>query len=367
MTKKDYYEILGVNKNASKEEIKKVYKKLAKKYHPDISKDKSTEEKFKEISEAYAVLSDDNKRSQYDQFGHTGFDQRFTREDIFRNFDFTDIFGEIFGNSSNETGSVFDIFFGGGHQRRQRRGSDIQYSLEVTLKEAVLGTEKDIEIQRSEICPDCDGSGAKDDSFMTCPDCGGTGQVKHTRRTPFGIMMQTTSCRRCGGSGKIMETPCPHCNQGFIKKTRKISVKIPAGIDHGNRIRIADEGNSNKGGSGDLYIGVYVKPDKIFEREGDDLLTTAQISFPKAVLGTEIEIPTLEKTIKLKIPAGTQSHTIFKIRNQGVPRLNYYGRGDILVRVIIEIPKKLTRKQKTLLEDFSKELGEKIKSKKRFF
>ncbi len=365
MTKRDYYEILGISKDSSKEEIKKSYKKLAKKYHPDISKEESSEEKFKEVSEAYAVLSDDEKKQQYDQFGHAGFDQKFSQEDIFRNFDFTDIFGEVFGNSSNE-GSIFDMFFGGS-QRRQKRGSDLSYELKISLEEASFGTEKKINIQRSETCPKCDGTGAKDNSLINCTECNGSGQVRNTRRSPFGVFTQVTTCRNCSGSGKIVETPCPECSHGFIRKDRELSVKIPAGVNSGNQIRVTDEGNSDKGGSGDLYVSIFVKPDNRFERDEDDLITTIPISFAKATFGSEVEIPTLEKEIKLKIPAGTQSHTIFRLRSQGIPRLHSYGRGDLLVKVIVNVPKKLTKKQKKLLEDFARESGEKVKAKRGFF
>jgi molecular chaperone DnaJ len=237
MAKKDYYEILGVNKGASKEEIKKAYKKLAKKYHPDISKDKNTEEKFKEISEAYAVLSDDSKRAQYDQFGHAGFDQRFTQEDIFRNFDF-DVFRDFGFNSFD---NIFDIFFG--RRRTKRRGNDLRYDLDITFEEAAFGSKKELEIPRTEVCERCNGTGAEGDNFEKCDNCNGTGQYRQVRRTMLGSFTQITTCMKCGGTGRIIKKECKGCKgKGVVRKIKKITVNIPAGVDNGSRIRLSGEG-----------------------------------------------------------------------------------------------------------------------------
>jgi len=352
MTKKDYYEILGVNKNASKTEIKKAYKKLALKYHPDRGGDA---EKFKEISEAYAVLSDDNKRSQYDQFGHQAFDQRFSQEDIFRGANFGDIFSEIFGGGGFG-GDIFDMFFGG--QRREQRGSDLHYELEITFEEAVFGGEKEISFPRTEACRECGGSGSSDGKIVECDECNGTGQVRKVQRSFFGMVQQVVICRKCYGTGKKIINPCKECNgSGLVSNIKTLKIKIPRGIDNGNQIRIDNEGGVNKEGKnpGDLYISFYVKPHKIFRREDNDIYMETKISFIKAILGGKVKIPTLEKETTLKIPSGTQSHTVFRLKGLGVPFVNSNREvGDQYIKVVVDIPKKVNRKQKELLERFEK-------------
>ena len=352
MAKKDYYETLGVQKNASKEDIKKAYKNLAKKYHPDITKDKSTEEKFKEISEAYAVLSDDQKRAQYDQFGHEAFDQRFSQEDIFRNFDF-DIFRE-FGNGFD---SIFDIFFGRGNRRAKQRGADLRYDLPISFEEAAFGVKKEIQFQSHARCTSCNGSGAEENSFETCKSCQGQGQIRRSLRTPFGVMNQITTCHACQGEGKVIKKRCKLCRgSGRIEKTKTVEITIPAGVDNGNQIRLDGEGElGDHNLPGDLYVVIHVRPHKHFHREDADLHLDFPISFAAATLGGIVEVPTLESKVELKIPSGTQSHTTFRLKNQGIKQLRGSGKGDLYVRVIINIPKHLSRKQRKILEEFEKE------------
>ncbi|MEK6953228.1 MAG: molecular chaperone DnaJ [Nanoarchaeota archaeon] len=352
MAKKDYYEILNISKNASKDEVKKAYKELAKKYHPDITKDNSTEEKFKEISEAYAVLSDDQKRAQYDQFGHEAFDQRFTQEDIFRDFDFGIFRDSGFGDFDN----LFDIFFG--RNRAKRKGIDLRYDLELSFEEAAFGCKKEIEIPKHEICTSCNGSGAYKNKFETCKACKGTGQVKNIARSFFGIVTQIYSCNDCEGTGKVIKEKCKSCNgKGLIKKTKILEVKIPAGIDNGNQIKLEDEGEiGEEGNFGDLYIIPHILPHKLFTREGYNIYLEVPLKFSTAVLGGILEVPTLNGKANLKIPPGTQSHTIFRLKGEGIKKLNSYGYGDEYVRVLIEVPKDLDKKQKELLKELDKNL-----------
>jgi len=368
MTKRDYYEILGVPKGASKDDVKKVYRSLALKYHPDrvsADKKKEAEEKFKEISEAYAVLSDDQKRAQYDQFGHAGIDSRYSSEDIFRGADFGNIFEDLgFG------GGVFDDlfenfgFFGQDTRRssrRTRRGSDLQYDIEITFEESAFGTDKPISIPRHEICPDCKGDGAKTGTKkQVCSSCGGSG--KRTAQHAFGFVV-TTVCQKCGGEGSIIKTPCPTCNGlGAVTAERKIHVKIPAGVEDGSRLRLSGEGEAGaKGGPrGDLYILIYVKPHQIFSRHENDILCEVPISFTQAALGSEIEVPTLEGRVKMTVPAGTQSGKIFRLKSKGIADLHGRSRGDEHVRVVVETPTHLNIQQKKILEEFAKISGEDI-------
>jgi molecular chaperone DnaJ len=366
--KRDYYEILGVSKSASLEEIKKAYRNLALQHHPDrvaADKKKEAEEKFKEISEAYAVLSDSQKRALYDQYGHSGIDQKYTYEDIFKGADFSSIFrdmgdvgfgGGIFEQIFGDLG--FDIF-GGGRQtasRRSRRGRDIQFELDIDLEEAYHGVEKTIKIPRYEVCNTCAGSGAKPGTKKTiCPQCKGQGQVAFSS----GFFRMAQTCNRCAGEGKIIAQPCPECQgQGRIKITRKIQVKIPPGVDNNSHLRIRGEGEAGVAGKGNLFVLIGVRPHAIFGREGNNIYTEAAISFVKAALGGEVEIPTLNGKVKMKIPAGTQSGKIFRIRGQGMPDLHGYGKGDELVRVKIAVPVNLTTQQRRLLEEFSQASGE---------
>jgi molecular chaperone DnaJ len=375
-TKRDYYEILGVGKSASKDEIKKAYRNLALKYHPDrVSPDKKreAEDKFKEISEAYAVLSDDQKRSQYDQFGHAGIDSRYSSEDIFRGADFSSIFEDLgFGGGIFE--DIFENFgfFSQGAGRRPsnrpRRGSDLQYDIEITFDEAAFGSERAIAIPRHEVCPACKGDGAKPGTKkQVCPVCQGSG--KTTVQHAFGFMV-TTTCSRCRGEGAKIKTPCPKCNgSGTVAVERKIHVKIPAGVEDGSRLRLSGEGEAGqKGGPrGDLYILVYVKPHPIFSRHGNDILCEVPISFAQAALGAEIEVPTLEGKVKMAVPAGTQSGKIFRLKGKGITDLHERIRGDEHVRVIVETPTHLNSQQKKVLEEFSRVSGDDISPMKKTF
>lgn len=359
---KDYYQILGVDKNATKEEIKKAYKKLAKKHHPDLNKDDpEATEKFKEINEAAAVLGDDEKRAQYDQFGSTY--EQFSGG---RGFDFSD-FGFDFGGSSGgmfDFGDIFDQLFGAGFgggrrtRRASRRGSDLRYDIEITLEEAAEGISKNLTIPRLAKCEECNGSGAKSDSdIVECPDCGGSGAVRKTQRTPFGMFSTTSTCRKCHGQGKYIREECPTCDgTGVVKQTRKLEVKIPAGAEQGTNLRMSGEGEAGQKGAeqGDLFIVIHVKEHDLFERHGDDIFVKVDIPFTTAALGGEIQVPTLKGKAKLKIHSGTQSGTVFKMRDLGIPYLHGSGVGDELVQVDISIPKKLSSKQKQLLQEFEK-------------
>lgn len=362
---KDYYKILGVSKNATKEEIKKAYKKLAKKYHPDINKEDGTTEKFKEINEAAQVLGDDTKRQQYDQFGDA---DAFKQASGFGGFDFRD-FGSDF--ASFDFGDIFDKFFGGGGspfgqrrgRRRASRGSDLRYDMEIKLEDAAFGAEKEISIPRNEQCPKCNGSGAKSASdVVDCPDCGGSGMERRTQRTPFGMFATTTTCRKCHGNGQYIKDECVECDgAGVVHKRRKLKIKIPKGTEEGTNLRISGEGEAApKGGqTGDLYIVLHIEPHDTFEREGDDIKVKVNIPFTTAALGGEIEVPTLKGKAKLKIPAGTQSGTVFKMNGLGIPYLHGHGEGDELVELDIAVPTKLNAKQKKLLKDLEKESGKK--------
>jgi molecular chaperone DnaJ len=368
--KRDYYEVLGVDKKATKDEIKNVYRKLAMKYHPDRNKAPEAEEKFKEISEAYAVLSDDNKRHQYDTLGHAGFDQRYTSEDIFRGADFSSIFRDIGFGFGDLFGSLFGGGFGGGFRERNNRGQDLAYNIKITLNEAATGTEKQIRIPRTEKCEVCNGSGANPRSTIkTCSTCKGEGKVKHMRKSSFATFVQVIPCQTCRGKGKIIETPCHNCQgSGLVQKRRQISVKIPKGIDEGNQLRLKGQGEmvSNEGIPGDLYVIVHIKPHKEFMRDGDNLWHVLMIGYPQAVLGTEISVPTLEGTTNVKINPGTQIGDTIRVRGKGMPRFRGYGKGDLLIRVGVSIPKKISKKQRELLEKLAEETNQEVKHKKRF-
>src|SRR3989344_4982067 len=325
MTKKDYYETLGVSKASSLDEIKKAYKKLALKYHPDRNKDKGAEEKFKEISEAYAVLSDKEKRSTYDQFGHSGFDQRYSQEDIFRGFNFENIFREFGFEDDFFGGNIFDMFFGG-HRRKKAR--DLRYDLTIDFEEAAFGAKKKISFRKKVRCNLCKGTGAKDGKMVECSHCHGNGQLRISQRTMFGVFQQVMPCKYCRASGKIPRTRCPECDDGLVHDTRELTINIPAGVDTGTRLRISDEGEESRGENGDLYIYINVKPHKIFERKDYDLYFTIGITPVQAILGTEIEVPTLKDNINIKIPAGTQPETVFRMKDKGVQYLNSHDNGD---------------------------------------
>lgn len=356
--KKDYYEVLGVSRDAPKGTIKKAYRKLAMKHHPDRNKEPGAEEKFKEISEAYGVLSDDEKRRQYDTFGHAGIDGRYTQEDIFRNINFDDIFGDLGFGGFN---SIFNMFFGGMRTTRRagpRRGADLRTDIEITLEEAHKGIKTNVSFPRLERCEACQGSGAKPGtSPRTCPTCNGSGQMSYSKRTPFGQFTSVTTCKDCRGEGTVIETPCSDCRgRGLAQKAKKIAVKIPPGVDTGSRLRVAGEGEAGeKGGPpGDLYVVIHVKPHDMFLRDGKDILCEIPITFGQAALGVKIPVPTLNGRVKMDIPSGTQSGTVFRLKGKGMPDLRGFGKGDEHVKVIVETPRHLTKRQKELLEEFEK-------------
>jgi molecular chaperone DnaJ len=374
MTKRDYYDVLGVQKGASKSEIKKSYRKLAMKYHPDKNKEKNASEKFKEVSEAYAVLSDDKKKSQYDQYGHAGFDRMYSQEDIFRgaNFrDFEDIFGNMGGGGRGRSPfeNLFGSFFGsgfGGSGRNREFGADLEFETEISLEDAAKGVKKEVSVYRTVVCSHCKGARAEPGSkTTTCTTCRGSGQVQQARRLGPMAFHTVTTCPKCHGEGNMIDKPCKECaGSGRTREKEHIKVNIPSGIERGMRIRLEGLGEYGRDGSGDLYISVYVKPHKYFERAGDDLLLEVPIPFTTATLGDKIEVPTLFGRAKLSIPAGTQSHTIFKLNGEGMPNVRSRRKGDQMVRVIVDVPKKLTKKQKEILKNFAKESGE---DKKGFF
>jgi len=353
--KRDYYEVLGVPRNASAEEIKKAYRKLAREYHPDVNKAPDAEAKFKEVKEAYDVLSDDQKRARYDQFGH---------EDPAAGFGGGA--GGFSGADFGGFGDIFDMFFGGGGRRdpnAPQRGNDLQYTLTIEFKEAVFGKETDITIPRTETCDTCHGSGAKPGTRPeTCSVCRGTGQQEIAQNTPFGRIVNRRVCSACGGRGKIVRERCTTCGgSGQVKRQRKIHIKIPAGVDDGSQLRISGEGEAGlRGGPpGDLYVVLRVKSHPFFEREDDDIYCEVPLTFVQAALGDEIEIPTLTEKVKLKIPPGTQTGTYFRLKGKGVPRLRGFGQGDQHVKVTVVTPTNLNEEQKELLRRFAGLSGEK--------
>ncbi len=371
--KRDYYEVLGVQKGASEEEIKKAYKKMARKYHPDLNPgDKDAEEKFKEVNEAYEVLSDSEKKARYDQFGFAGVDPNFGAGGGGygggAGFDFGDL-GDIFG-------SFFGGGFGGGQTRRNpnapQRGESIRMNLTISFEEAAFGCEKELELDRYESCETCHGSGAAPGtSPETCPDCGGSGVVQTRRQTPMGVFASTAPCSRCGGRGKIIKEPCKDCRgSGMVRRRRKIQASVPAGIDNGQTISIRGQGHAGKNGgpAGDLLVTITVRPHELFRREGTSVLCEAPITFPQAVLGAELEIPTIDGKVKYDIPEGTQSGTTFRLKGKGIPALNGRGRGDQYVTVYIETPRNLHREQQEALKKFAEAVGENnYEERKSFF
>jgi molecular chaperone DnaJ len=363
-TKRDYYEILEVSRTASGDEIKRSYRKLAVKFHPDKNPgDHAAEEKFKELGEAYDVLSDGEKRSAYDRFGHAAFAQGTAgpRGGAGGFHDPFDIFREVFG-SSGGGGGIFEQFFGGGGQRADRegkqRGSDLRYDMQIGLEEAAFGCDKEIEVSKLEGCTACSGTGAEQGSrAVTCPACGGRGQVISSR----GFFQVSQTCGRCRGTGTVIERPCRKCGgEGRAEMTSRIKLKIPAGIEDGSRLRSSRNGEAGiRGGPpGDLYVVIHIKEHEVFEREGDSLYCEVPISFTTAALGGEVEVPTLEGRAHLKIPAGTQGATVFKLRGKGIPTLNSSQRGDLMVRVLVEVPTKLNGEQRRKLEEFAGLMGD---------
>lgn len=365
--KKDYYEILGVGRGASADEIKKAYRKLTRKYHPDANPgDAEAEKKYKEINEANEVLSDPQKRTQYDQFGYVGDmppggDFGGFGGPGFGGADFGDLFGDLFGSA-----------FGGSGRRSvdpnaPRRGNDLEYTMQISLEDAFRGVTKKIEVPRLETCPHCGGSGAEPGTKVeTCPTCGGRGQVQQTVNTPFGQMAQVTVCPTCHGKGKVVKTPCRECKgQGRVRKQHSVDVKIPAGIDTGIRLRVSSQGEAgiNGGPSGDLFLLIEVKPDRRFQRKGDDLNTSVDIKYPQAALGCEVKIETFDGFETLDIPAGTQPGSKLRIKGRGMPRLRGKGSGDMNILVKVTISKDPSAKERELLEQIAKEMKVTVKNK----
>lgn len=370
MSKRDYYEVLGVSRDADLEEIKKAYRKLAIKYHPDKNPgDKTAEEKFKELGEAYEVLSDPQKRAAYDQYGHAAFDPR-ARAGAGRAWsggfhDPFEIFRDVFGSGA---GDLFETFFGARHDPTAPvRGDDLRYDLEITFEEAATGCEKEITVRKLDECAACQGRGAEPGSkTRICPTCGGRGQVVTAR----GIFSIAQTCHRCGGAGRVLERPCPSCHgSGRRERSSKIKLRIPPGVDTGARLRSVGHGEAGlRGGPpGDLYVVLHVKPHPIFQRDGDDLLCEVPISFVQAALGADIQVPTLNGQTTLKIPAGTQSGTVFRLKGKGMPNVQGYGHGDLHVRVHVEVPTHLTAAQRAKLQEFAALCDENVNPQSKSF
>ncbi|HET7580870.1 MAG TPA: molecular chaperone DnaJ [Bacillales bacterium] len=358
MSKRDYYEVLGVDKDASSDEIKKAYRKLARKYHPDVNSGDDAADKFKEAKEAYETLKDPQKKAQYDRFGHAGPNQGFGG-------------AQGFGGDADfgGFGDIFDMFFGGGGGRRRdpnapRQGSDLQYTMELDFEEAVFGKETDISIPREEECPTCSGSGARPGTQPeTCPHCHGSGQLNIEQNTPFGRVVNRRVCNHCSGTGKFIKEKCSTCRgKGTVRKNNKIHIKIPAGIDEGQQVRVAGKGEPgvNGGPPGDLFVVFRVKPHEFFERDGDDIYCVMPCTFSQLALGDEVEVPTLYGKVKLRIPAGTQTGTNFRLRGKGVKNVRGYGQGDQHVKIRVVTPKKLTDRQKELLRELADISGDEL-------
>lgn len=367
--KRDYYEVLGIDKGASDADIKKAYRKLAKQYHPDVNPgNQEAEAKFKEANEAYEVLSDPQKKARYDQFGHAGTDPNagFGGGGFSGDFDFGGI------------GDIFESFFGGGMSGRSgkgrkgpQKGADIKINQEITFEEAAFGVERELNIQRHENCQTCGGTGSKPGTSPTaCKHCNGTGQIQYQQNTPFGQFVNVKTCDVCHGEGKIITDPCGTCNgRGKIRKPIKLKVKIPAGIDDGQTISLRGEGEpGTKGGpSGDLYVNIRIAPHAIFQRQGNDVICEIPITFVQAALGAELEVPTLDGKVKYTMPEGTQTGAVFRLRTKGIPYLRGNGRGDQYVKVSVEVPKKLNEKQKELLRQFADVSGDEVHEQRKGF
>ncbi|HLD43354.1 MAG TPA: molecular chaperone DnaJ [Candidatus Nanoarchaeia archaeon] len=351
---RDYYKILGVERNASKEEIKKAYKRLAKKYHPDLNKESDAAEKFKEINEAASVLGDRQKREQYDQFGDA---DAFRKATGGQGFDFRDFGFQNFDFGNFDFGDIFDSFFGG-RERGENRGHDLLYELEVSLQDIAKETEKSIVYSHLDTCSHCKGTGAQSENAVkSCPDCRGSGIVRRSQRTPFGIFQTQTTCRKCQGRGEWIEEECRVCDgTGVEKRTRKLTVTVPKGATDGMRLRVEGHGDAAQRGGrpGDLYIVIREKEDDSFRRQGDDIVLEWKLPFITAALGGAIDVPTLSGKASLSIPAGTQSETVFRMQGKGLPG-SHGSRGDQLVKVHIQVPEKLSKRQKDLLKEFEKE------------
>ena len=365
MTQRDYYEVLGVPKNASNEDLKSAFRRLARQYHPDVNDAPDAEERFKEINEAYAVLSDGDRRAAYDRFGHAGVRGAGGAADFTVDFsDFADIFGDLFGFGG----------FGRSSQRARnapRRGADLQYRLDLTFEEAVFGIEKEVEITRDEVCATCNGSGAEPGtSSVRCSTCEGNGEVRQVRQTILGSMVQVSTCPACNGAGETIATPCHTCQgRGLERRTRKKVVAVPAGVDSGTQIRLAGEGQPgvNGGPNGNLYIAIQVRSHKFFRRRNNDVLLDLDVNIAQATLGAEVEIPTVDGNAKLKIPTGTQPGKVLRMRGKGIPHLRGNGRGDQLVVVNVEIPTRLNDDQRELFEQLADSLGSEVHLQERSF
>jgi molecular chaperone DnaJ len=359
--KRDYYEVLGVDRNASSDDIRRAYRGLAKQYHPDVNNEPGSEDRFKQINEAYAVLSDAERKSAYDRFGHDGL--KGMNIDFDFDFGLGDIFEEFFGFSMG----------GGGRRRRNvpRRGADLRYDLTLDFEEAVFGMESEIEFTRQELCSSCKGSGAEPGTTpIRCGTCQGSGEVRQTRQTFLGSMVNVGTCPTCGGRGETVSTPCTTCNgRGLEQRRVKKSIEIPAGVDDGTQIRLHSEGEPgvNGGPQGNLYVVIHVKPHKYFRRQKNDILLDLSINIAQATLGAEVMIPTLDGDDPLTIPSGTQSGKILRLRNKGVPHLRKNGRGDQLVIISVEIPRKLSKEQRKILEDLAETLGTEVHPQERSF
>lgn len=359
--KRDFYEVLGVDKSASDDEIKKAYRQKAKQYHPDLNPgDKNAEEKFKEANEAYEVLSDKDKKAKYDQYGHAGVDPNFGAGGFGGGFSGFD--GGI------DLGDIFSSFFGGGtgsgrgrNPNAPRRGEDIESRVTISFEEAAKGCKRKIDINRIDVCHDCNGSGAKSGTTAkTCPDCHGTGYVTTTQRTPLGVIQSQKACPHCSGKGKIIETPCPKCHgNGRINRKKTLDIDIPAGIDDRQILNVRGEGNSgvNSGPSGDLHIGIFVRPHPFFERDGYDVWYEAAVTFAQAALGDSLKVPTLDGYVRYDLPAGTQPGAVFRLKGKGIQNVNGRSKGDQMIRIILDVPKKLNEEQKSLLIKFNESMG----------
>ena len=365
MAQRDYYEVLGVPKDASQEDLKQAFRRLARQYHPDVNKAPDAEERFKEINEAFAVLSDEERRAAYDRYGHAGVKGVGGAPDFSVDFgNFADIFEEFFGMGG----------FGRSSQRTRnapRRGADLQYKVSLTFEEAVFGIDKEIEISRDEVCKSCHGSGAEPGtSPHRCPTCGGSGEVRQVRQTLLGSMVQVTTCPTCNGRGETITTLCHTCGgRGLERVTRKKVVSIPPGVDNGNQIRLAGEGQpgGNGGPNGNLFLIIEVQPHQYFRRHGNDIMLDLNINVAQAALGAEVEIPTVDGPDKLKIPAGSQPGKVMRVRNKGVPFLRGNGRGDQLVVLNVDIPKHLNAEQRQIFEQLAKSLGSEVRPQERGF
>jgi len=361
MTQRDYYEILEVNRSASNDDLKAAFRRLARQFHPDVNKSDDAEERFKEINEAYAVLSDQDKRAAYDRFGHAGVRGAAGSPDFSVDFDFADIFGDLFGFGRSSSRS----------RNAPRRGADLQYRLDLTFEEAVFGVQKEIEITREEVCSTCSGSGAKPGTTPTrCTNCNGTGEVRQVRQTILGSMVQVTTCPVCRGQGETISSPCPTCQgRGLERRIRRKVVDIPAGVDSGTQIRLAGEGQpgDNGGPNGHLFIAIQVKPHKFFRRREYDILLDLNVNIAQATLGADVDVPTVDGSTKLRIPAGIQPGKIIPLKGKGVPRLRGNGRGDQLVIINVEIPSHLSAEQRKLFEELAVSLGSEVHPTERGF